>query len=111
MKCLTKETARALIFTSHSPSACIKYLRIETNFYFVLARAFNSDTIEFIFSNIRMRGCSHEPTMTVIIPEEDLQSDLPNSINESIAELRCEGYRLRFGIISALVPMMAGYTG
>jgi hypothetical protein len=28
------------------------------------------------------------PTMTIIIPEKDLQFDLPDSINESIAELR-----------------------
>jgi hypothetical protein len=152
MKGLTKETAHALIFTSHSTSACIKYLLTETNFYFVLTRAFNSDAIESMFSNIRMRGGSHDatdanaahyaiqnilksgiiksapsanvsvditsistviipptPTMTVVIPEEDLQFDLPDSINDSIAELRCESYHVGFGIISASVAMMAGY--
>jgi hypothetical protein len=124
----------------------------ETNFYFVLTRAFNSDAIESMFSNIRMRGGSHDatdanaahyaiqnilksgiiksapsanvsvditsistviipptPTMTVVIPEEDLQFDLPDSINDSIAELRCESYHVGFGIISASVAMMAGY--
>jgi hypothetical protein len=102
MKGLTKETAHALIFTSHSTSACIKYLLTETNFYFVLTRAFNSDAIESVI-------IPPTPTMTVVIPEEDLQFDLPDSINDSIAELRCESYHVGFGIISASVAMMAGY--
>jgi hypothetical protein len=58
MKGLTKETAQTLIFTSHSTSACIKYLLTETNFYFVLTRAFNSDAnaAHYTIQNILKSG-------------------------------------------------------
>ncbi|XP_049272289.1 uncharacterized protein LOC125758736 [Rhipicephalus sanguineus] len=56
---LTKETYEALLLTTYSTVACIKYLLTEEKFLFVLTRKFNSDPIESLFGTLRMSsGCN-----------------------------------------------------
>ncbi|KAH7986172.1 hypothetical protein HPB49_026095 [Dermacentor silvarum] len=55
----TKETYEALLLTTYSTGACIKYLLTEEKFLFVLTRKFNSDPIESLFGTLRMSaGCN-----------------------------------------------------
>nr|XP_050032240.1 uncharacterized protein LOC126528390 [Dermacentor andersoni] len=55
----TKETYEALLLTTYSTVACIKYLLTEEKFLFVLTRKFNSDPIESLFGTLRMSaGCN-----------------------------------------------------
>jgi hypothetical protein len=61
-KGLTSETTQALVFTAQSTSECVKYLLHESNFYFLLTRAFSSDPVETMFSNVRMGGGLHDVT-------------------------------------------------
>lgn len=53
LKFLTKETYHAVIFTSASTVACIRYLLDELHFKFVLTRRFSSDNIEQFFGAVR----------------------------------------------------------
>ncbi|KAH6922498.1 hypothetical protein HPB50_015125 [Hyalomma asiaticum] len=56
---LTKETHEALLLTTYSTVACIKYLLTEEKFLFVLTRKFNSDPIESLFGMLRISsGCN-----------------------------------------------------
>jgi hypothetical protein len=50
------------VFTAESTSECVKYLLHESNFYFMLTRAFSSDPVETMFSNVRMGGGLHDVT-------------------------------------------------
>ncbi|EFA03660.1 Transposable element P transposase-like Protein [Tribolium castaneum] len=59
---LSNETAEALVFTAISTAQCVKYLISDLNFYYVLTRKFNSDAVESIFSNVRLRGGSNDIT-------------------------------------------------
>ena len=59
---LTKETAEAVKFTAKSTAECIKYLLEESGFFYVLTRAFSSDAVESMFSNVRLCGGSQDAT-------------------------------------------------
>lgn len=52
---LSAETFEALVMTSKSTIACIKYL-LESGFHFVLTRNFTSDAIELFFSSLRQNS-------------------------------------------------------
>lgn len=49
---ITYETLQAIVLTSHSTSACIKYL-LGIGFHFILTSKLTSDCIEMFFSNMR----------------------------------------------------------
>lgn len=49
----TKETCQALLLTSKSTAACVRYLLDKINFHFVLTRVLSSDKIESHFGALR----------------------------------------------------------
>ncbi|XP_050032440.1 uncharacterized protein [Dermacentor andersoni] len=56
---LTAETYEAILLTTYSTVACVRYLLTEEKFSFVLTRKFNSDPIESLFGSLRMSsGCN-----------------------------------------------------
>ncbi|XP_049516704.1 uncharacterized protein LOC125942564 [Dermacentor silvarum] len=58
---LTKETCEALLLTTYSTVACIRYLLKSEDFCFVLTRKFSSDPIESLFGTLRRSlGCNDQ---------------------------------------------------
>lgn len=58
---LTTETYEALLLTTYSTVACIRYLLITEKFIFVLTRKFSSDPIESLFGTLRRSlGCNDQ---------------------------------------------------
>ncbi|KAH6931287.1 hypothetical protein HPB50_023486 [Hyalomma asiaticum] len=56
---LKKKMHQALLLTTYSMVACIKYLLTEEKLLFVLTHKFNSDPIESLFGRLRMSsGCN-----------------------------------------------------
>ena len=51
--CFTKETYQAILLTSRSTGACVRYMLDDVGFHFVLTRKFSSDKIESHFGAIR----------------------------------------------------------
>jgi len=60
-KLFTAETYEALVLTTKSTVACIKYLLTEGAFNFVLTRRFSGDPVEALFGSLRQAsGCHYQ---------------------------------------------------
>ncbi|KAH9366530.1 hypothetical protein HPB48_010316 [Haemaphysalis longicornis] len=58
---LTKETYEALLLTTYSTAACVRYLLVTQKFFFVITRKFSSDPIESMFGTLRRSlGCNDQ---------------------------------------------------
>ena len=92
----TRETYEALVITTRSTVACIKYL-ISINFHYVLTRNFTSDDIELFFSHIRRMG-GHNDMMDVRSCIYAMESTLQTGV---IAASKHGNVELRDGVADA----------
>ncbi|KAH8026692.1 hypothetical protein HPB51_024191 [Rhipicephalus microplus] len=90
---LTKETYEAVLLTTYSTVACIKYLLTEETFLFVLTRKFNSDPIESLFGTLRMSsGCNDMLNVRSVLQglEKVLKTGLAaSSMASNVAHREC----------------------